>query len=103
MVTRGDIWWHEHPDETRRPYLVLHRNEVIPVLNQLLAAPLTRTRRGIPTEVDLDPSDGVPERCVVSLDNLRLVRPSLLTERLTSLEPARMHQVCTALHHAIAC
>jgi mRNA interferase MazF len=103
MVNRGEIWWHEHPHESRRPYLVLHRNEAIPVLNQLLAAPLTRTRRGIPTEVDLDPSDGVPEHCVISLDNLRLVRPALLTERLTTLGAARLHDVCTALRHAIAC
>lgn len=103
MVARGEVWWHEHPDESRRPYLVLHRDAAIPVLNQLLAVPATRTRRGIPTEVDLDESDGMPLPCVLTLDNLRLVRPVHLTRRITTLGPERMHQVCQALHAALDC
>lgn len=103
MVARGEVWWHERPDESRRPYLVLHRDEAITVLDQILAVPATRTRRGIPTEVDLDGSDGMPVPCVLTLDNLRLVRRVFLTQRITVLGPERMHEVCTALQNAIAC
>jgi mRNA-degrading endonuclease toxin of MazEF toxin-antitoxin module len=35
---------------------------MIPVLNQVLAVPATRTIRRIPTEVELDSSDGIAER-----------------------------------------
>src|SRR4051812_117401 len=70
VVARGEIWWHEAPDESRRPYLVLTRDAGIPVLNQLLAVPVTRTIRGIPTEVRLDEVDGLPAECVLTLDNL---------------------------------
>lgn len=103
MVARGEVWWHERPDESRRPYLVIHRTEAIPVLNQILAVPATRVRRGIPTEVDLDESDGMPVSCVLTLDTLRLVRPAFLTHRITALGPGRMREVCAALQHAIAC
>ena len=51
VVNRGEVWWAEHPDAGRRPYLVLTRQAAIPVLNRVLAVPATRTVRGIPTEV----------------------------------------------------
>jgi mRNA interferase MazF len=103
VVARGEVWWHEHPDERRRPHLILHRNAAIPVLNQLLTVPATRTRRGIPTEVDLDESDGMPQPCVLTLDSLRLVRSAYLTTRITTLGPERMREICGALHAAVDC
>ncbi|MBI4730498.1 MAG: type II toxin-antitoxin system PemK/MazF family toxin [Acidobacteria bacterium] len=103
MVARGEIWWHEHPGQGRRPYLVLTRTEAIPVLNQLLAVPATRTAREIPTEVPLGPTDGMPESCVLALDNITVVRKTLLAERITALAPDRMREVCEALAAATAC
>ena len=103
MVARGEVWWFEHPTDGRRPYLVLTRTEAIEVLNQVLAVPVTRTVRGIPTEVALDEDDGMPGPCVLSLDNVTLIRPSLCTRRITTLGPARMRAVCDALAVAAAC
>ena len=103
MVAHGEIWWHEAPDEERRPYLVLTRDEGISVLNQLLAVPATRTIRNIPTEVVLGVADGMPVDCVLSLDNLRVVRKSCLTDRLITITPDRMREVCEALAFATAC
>lgn len=103
MVARGDVWWYEDPRTGRRPFLVITRNEAIPVLNQLLAVPATRTVRGIPTEVELDESDGMPARCVLALDNISLVRSALLTEHITRLAPPRMRAVCDALALTTAC
>ena len=103
MVARGEVWWYEDPHSGRRPFLILSRTESVAVLHQVLAAPATRTRRGIPTEVDLDRSDGMPEECVLNLDNVTLVRPGLCTELVTRLGPERMAEVCTALRTAVAC
>ena len=103
MVARGEIWWYEHPDAGRRPFLVLTRSAAIPVLNQVLAVPATRVVRGIPTEVALDESDGMPASCVLSLDNISLVRPALCTERITTLSAARLQQVCESLRIATGC
>lgn len=103
MVARGEIWWYEHPARGRRPHLILTRTEAIPLLNQLLAVPVTRTVRGIPTEVPLDESDGMAGPCALTLDNVGLVRRSLLTHRIAALGPERMIAVCAALQRATAC
>lgn len=102
-MKRGEIWWFEEPDQKRRPYLVLTRDEAIPVLYEVLAAPVTRRVRGIPTEVALDDRDGVPEACCVSLDNITLILPALCTSRVALLSPARMREVCVALSAATGC
>jgi mRNA interferase MazF len=100
---RGEIWWVEDPELGRRPGLVLTRDAVIPVLRWVLVAPLTRTVRGIPTELALDVDDGVPHPCAASFDNIRPVRGSLLTERLTTLSSERMAAACAALRVAVDC
>jgi mRNA interferase MazF len=103
VVNRGDVCWLELPDEKRRPGLVLTRAEAIPVLGRVTVAYLTRTIRGIPTEVRLGPDDGLPAECVITLDNVRTVSRALLTEPITSLSGARMHEVCKALAIATGC
>ncbi|MGB3053556.1 MAG: type II toxin-antitoxin system PemK/MazF family toxin [Acidimicrobiales bacterium] len=92
-MNRGEVWWYEHPSAGRRPFVILTRQAAIPVLNQLIAAPCTRTRRGIPTEVDLDANDGMPLSCVVALDSIQVIRPALCVEQITVLETDRMHEI----------
>jgi mRNA interferase MazF len=103
MVARGEVWWYQDPRAGRRPFLILTRDEAIPVLNQVLAAPATRTLRGIPTEVPLGGSDGMPAECALTLDNVSLIRVALCTDRITRLAPDRMQDVCEALRIATAC
>lgn len=103
MVRRGEIWWYEHPQAGRRPFLILTRDEAIAVLQQVLAVPATRTIREIPTEVVVGRADGMPEACCLTLDNLTVIRRALCVERITQLSTERMREVCTALALATAC
>jgi mRNA interferase MazF len=103
VVGRGEIWWHEHPIRGARPHLILSRNEAIPLLNQVIAIPTTRTIRGIPTEVALDEADGMPAACVLALDNIGLIRPALCTSLITTLSAQKLRDVCEALRLAVAC
>ncbi len=64
---------------------------------------ITRTTRGIPTEVRLEARDGLPQECVVNLDNLRQISRSLLSDPIASLSGKRMHEVCKALAIASGC
>ena len=102
-MRRGDVYWYEHPQAGRRPWVVLTRTEAVEVLNQVLAAPATRIVRGIPTEVAVDETDGMPASCVFALDNVAPIRKALCTSWITTLAPPTMAALCTALGHATAC
>lgn len=102
-MNRGDVRWVELPDEGRRPALVLTRAAAIPAMRKVTVAFLTRTIRDIPTEVPLGEEDGMPEECVVSLDNVRTVPRALLGDAIASLGGRRMHEVCGALAIATGC
>jgi mRNA interferase MazF len=103
VVARGDVVWLELEQEGRRPVLVLTRDEAIPRLRNIVVALITRTIRGIDSEVELGPQDGLPVECAVSLDNLRTVPQALLTEPITQLDPTRMNAICRALAVATGC
>ena len=102
-MKHGDVWWVEHPEAGRRPACVLNRQAAIPVLTSVLVAPATRTIRGIPTEVALTREDGMPDECALSFDNLATVPKWLLTERITRVPEARLHELCNALRAATGC
>jgi mRNA interferase MazF len=72
-------------------------------MHSVLAVPATRTIREIPTEVVLDESDGMPEPCALSLDNLTTVPKELFRARIARLSVERMAEVCRALALASGC
>ncbi len=93
----------EQPSQKARPYLILTRTRAIPVLTSVMSAPLTRTIRGIPTEVGLDQQDGLAVACVASLDNVRSLSSTQFTRQVGRLAPGRWHEVCAAIQAAIDC
>jgi mRNA interferase MazF len=98
---QGDIWWAETEDK-RRPVLVVTRSEAIPVLTRVVVAPVSRTVRGIPTEIGLGPSEGLPNHCAASFDSLQPILRSVLTERTGTLGQ-RCHEICTTLRALADC
>jgi mRNA interferase MazF len=100
---RGDVWWGEVLDQKPRPFLVLTRDEAIDVLSRILVAPVTRTVRGIPTEVPLGPEEGLPAECVASFDNVMPVPKAMLVRRLGALGASRRQEPCEALRAATDC
>jgi mRNA interferase MazF len=88
MVRRGDIYWATLPDGAgRRPVCVLTRTAAIDVLDSLVVAPLTRSVRGLRSEVFLDEKDGLPSPCAISCDNVTTIPKAIVD--LTPL--ARLH------------
>ena len=102
-MTRGEVWWGEDPIAGRRPYLILTRNEAIPVLRRVQVAPLSRTIRGAPSELVLETDDGVPERCAANFDDLVSMPKAMLTERICRLGLQRLEDVCRTLRTATGC
>lgn len=93
--SQGDIWWAEAEDK-RRPVLVVTRSEAIPVLTWIVVAPITRTVRGIPTEVELGKEYGLGVDSAASFDNIQPIRKTFLTELVGSLPLARQ-SICRTL------
>jgi mRNA interferase MazF len=74
-MRRGEIRWYTFalPDK-RRPVLILTRNEVIESLNEIIVVPITRTLRGLATEVVLTADDGMPVVCALNFDHVALAQ-----------------------------
>jgi mRNA interferase MazF len=85
-----------------RPVLVVTRSDAISVLTALVVAPVTRTVRGIPTEVSLGSDEGLAVECAASFDKLRRVRRSALTEKAGDLGLVR-NELCVALRGLADC
>ena len=99
-----EVWWCEPPDIGRRPAVVLSRDLAIAVRRIVLVAPCSANIRGLATEVVLDPRpDPVAGACAVNLDALESVGVGVFIERLGTLTPSRMREVCSALAVAVDC
>ena len=101
---RGELWWCELADISRRPVVVLSRDAAIPRLGRAIVAPCTTTVRGLPSEVLLEPGDDpIPRTSVINLDSVESVANAVLVERLGRLSDVRMREVCEALAVAVDC
>jgi mRNA interferase MazF len=102
-MRRGEIWFAA----TRggdRPVLVLTRDPVADRIQSVVVAALTRTRRGLTSELDLSAArDGVPSDCVVNFDNLHTLPKDAFRRPVAQLSPARMAQACRVLNDALGC
>jgi mRNA interferase MazF len=102
-VRRGEVRWAEHPDWPRRPALILTRDEAIDRLNEVFVVLATTNIRGLETEVELGPEDGMPRACVLNADHTATIAKGSLAELITSLDPSRLTEVCRALDRATGC
>lgn len=97
-MRRAEVRWYRfaRPDK-RRPVLILTRTSALEVLDSVTVAPITSTIRDIPTEVVLEPGDGVPQDCAVNLDHVQTVPRARVGSLITTLTADRMAEVGAAL------
>jgi len=102
-MQRGEIWFAAAPGGDR-PVLVLTRDPVADRIGSVVVAALTRTVRGLVSELELTPdADGVPTACVANFDNLHTLPRDAFRRRITQLSGVRMHQACRVLQAAAGC
>lgn len=85
------------PNQKRRSVLVVSCDEVIPVLNNVIVAPVTSTLRDIPTCIRVGPDEGLDHESVATFDNLAAVPKSVLTAQLGELGIGGRQKICDAL------
>lgn len=102
-MQRGEIWFAKTPGGDR-PVLVLTRDPVADRIGSVVVAGVTRTRRGLVSELELSPeADGVPTDCVVNFDNLHTLPRGAFRRHVTQLSPERLAQSCRVLRDATGC
>ena len=100
---RGEVWLADLPGDKIRPIVVMTRETVIRHLHSVVAAPVTSTIRGIPSEVVLTKDDGLLHASVANFDNLQLIARARLIRRVGTLSHASLDEACRALRFALAC
>lgn len=101
-MRRGEVWWADLPSPAgRRPVLLLSRNSAYRVRVSVTVAPVSRTIRGIPVEVQLSQQDGMPAGCAVNLDDIMTIPKGLLRRQVTALSDEKMAQVVVAINFAL--
>jgi mRNA interferase MazF len=98
---RGDVWLADL--DKRRPVVVLTRDPLGRYLHSVIAGPVTSTVRGVSTEVEVGPDDGLRVASVVNLDNLLLVERSRLQRKVGKVRAATLTRICDAVTTAIGC
>lgn len=102
-MRHGDLWFAATPGGGR-PVLILTRDPVAERIGSVVAAALTRTRRGLVSELELTAADdGVPSDCVVNFDNIHTLPRTAFRRRIIRSSPARMQQVCRTLRASAGC
>jgi len=101
-VQRGEVWWAElEGDAGFRPVVIVSRGDAIDHRENVTIAEVTRTVRKIPSEVQLQTSDGMPVDCVVNTDNLHTIPKSRLRERIMTLRSELEFALNAALKHSV--
>ena len=101
-MRRGEVWWADLPQPTgRRPVVLLSRDAAYRVRTSVTVGVITRTARAIPVEVPLGSEDGMPQQCVVNLDDILTIPKARLAERITTLSPQKMTAVARAIIFAL--
>jgi len=102
-VRRGQIYIAELPEPAgRRPVLIVTRTTAIAVHTAVTVAPITRTVRGIASEVSLGRRHGLRARSVASCDSLQTVaKDALRPRRVGELQPGELPQLDRALRFAL--
>jgi mRNA interferase MazF len=101
-VRRGDVYWAQFSAPVgKRPVVLVSRDEAYAIKTRVTVVAVTRTVRGIPTEVRIGPSEGLPKVGVANADELVTIPRTTLRERISTLSRSKLDEIDAALHFAL--
>ncbi len=93
-MIQGDVCWYKFKEPNKeRPVLILTRTDLIPWLNAVTVAEITTNIRANDSELWLDESDGLPERCTVNFTNIQTVPKTRIGSTITHLAQDRLNEI----------
>ncbi len=101
-MKRGEIWWVELGSlGQRRPVLLLSRNDAYAVRSLVLAAPITKRLRGVPSELRLGTAEGLPEECAANLEVITTIPKDSLVDLVAALAAEKVEAMESAIKFAM--
>ena len=101
-MRRGDVYWAQFPAPIgKRPVVLVSRDEAYTIKTRVTVVAVIRTVRGIPTEVRIGPSEGLPKVGVANADEIVTVPRTILRERITTLPRSKLDQIDAALRFSL--
>lgn len=94
----GEIW--EADVDTRRPVVIVSRDDVRGVRSKTTVAWITSTVRDLPTEVPVGPPEGLARVSVVNCDEIATIQKAELVRRIGRLSRPKIEAVHAALRFA---
>ena len=101
-MKRGEVWWADLPPPVgSRPVVILTRDAVLHSIDSVVVVLVTRTVRGIPTEVVLGRRQGLPFQCVANFDNLLTVPRNRMRRLMGACDTEKLEEINRAIKTAL--
>lgn len=101
-MTRGEVWWAElEGDAGFRPVVIVSSADSLARRHNVTIAEVTRSLRGLPSEVRLSTADGLPVNCAINADHLHTIPKDRFRRRIAALSDERIFSLDAALRHAL--
>lgn len=102
-MRRGEVWWAELPSPVGpRPVVILTRDQVLASIDSVVVALVTRTLRGVETEVRVGRREGLPSPSVINFDNLLTVPKRRLVRLMGACDKDRLAEIAHAVRFSLA-
>ena len=101
-MRRGDVYWAQFPGHAgKRPVVLVSREEAYAIKTRVTVVVVTRTVRGIPTEVRVGPSEGLAKVGVANADELVTVPLATLRDRISTLSRKKLDEIDAPLRFSL--
>jgi mRNA interferase MazF len=101
-MQRGEIWWADLPAPVgSRPVIILTRDAVVNSIGSVVVAIVTRTVRGLSSEVRLNKAEGLPVPSVANFDNILTVPRARFVRRMGMCSRERTAEIDAAVMFAL--
>ena len=101
-MRRGEVWWARMPEPSgRRPVVLVSRQPAYALRASITVAEVSRTVRGIASEVALGKREGLLRSCAANADNLVTIPKIWLEEQISILPPDKLAALDEALKFSL--